>query len=141
MFKIFIYYKRKLYIMARKKTYEERIQELQEKAPGYSNVKDFMKGNPYLYRWLLKHGVCVKNYFPRKIEHKKYSNRANKGINCYKVGSKKLYKHYDFVLDAIRDLDLTYYWIDKVLNGELPSVDGYYFERCKDKEAKKAPTE
>jgi hypothetical protein len=101
-----------------------------------------MKGNPYLYRWLLKNGVCVRDYFPRKTHHKKYDNRANKGINCYKVGSKKLYKHYDFVLDAIRDLDLTYYWIDRVLDGRQPSVNGFYFERCEDKKGdKKASTE
>ena len=52
--------------MARHKTYEERIKDLQEITPGYDNIRDFSKGNPYLYRWALKNGVNVKSYFPRK---------------------------------------------------------------------------
>lgn len=116
--------------MARHKTYEERIKDLQEITPGYDNIRDFSKGNPYLYRWALKNGVNVKSYFPRKREHKQYYERENKGINCYIAKTKKLYKHYNFVLDAIRELDLTYYWVNRVLEGKIPEVEGYYFEKC-----------
>lgn len=113
-----------------KKTYNERIKDIQDLAPAYNNVKEFYKANPYLYRWSLKNGVDIKKYFPKVSVHKKYENRENKGINAYKVGTKKLYKHYPFVLDCLRDLDLTYYWVNRVLDGKIDSVNGFYFERC-----------
>ena len=115
-----------------RRTYEGSIKELQEVAPAYDNANDFMKAHPYLYRWLQKRGVVIKHYFPRKITHKKYYNRENKGINAYKVKNNKIFKHYDFIIDACRDLNLTYYWINKVLDGKIPSIDGYYFKLCKD---------
>jgi hypothetical protein len=33
-------------------------------------------------------------------------------------------------MDALRELDLTYYYVKKVLNGELDSIEGYTFVRC-----------
>ena len=33
-------------------------------------------------------------------------------------------------MDALRDLDLTYYYVHKVLNGELDSIEGYTFVKC-----------
>lgn len=114
----------------KKLTYQERVKNIEELIPNYKTVRDFYIENPYLYKWALKNGVDMKKYFPKKSIHCKYDDRANKGIDCYKVGSKKLYKHYPFIMDALRDLDLTYYYVHKVLDGELESIDGYTFVKC-----------
>jgi hypothetical protein len=116
--------------MSTKVPYDKRIKEIEEKSHAFSNVREFYIANPYLYRWALKHDVDIKKYFPRKRAHCKFEDRANKGIDCYKTGSNKLYKHYPFIMDALRDLDLTYYYVHKVLNGELSSIEGYTFVRC-----------
>lgn len=110
--------------------FDKRIKDIENLSTCYSNVREFYKYHPYLYKWALKHDVDIKKYFPRKQIHCKYDDRENKGIDCYKYGSKKLYKHYPFIMDALRDLDLTYYYVNKVLNGELNEINGYTFVRC-----------
>ena len=110
--------------------FDKRIKEIEEKSKNYKLIKDFYNDNPYLYRWALKHDVDLKKYFPRKSIRCKLDDRENKGIDCYKAGTNKLYKHYPFIIDALRELDLTYYYVNKVLNGELPFIEGYTFVRC-----------
>lgn len=110
--------------------HDKRIQDIEEKSKKYSSVRSFYIENPYLYKWALKHNVDIKKYFPKRPIRCKIDERTNKGIDCYKVGSNKLYRHYPFVVDALRDLDLTYYYVNRVLNGILPSIGGYFFVRC-----------
>lgn len=111
-------------------TYSTRIKTIEEKSKNYRTIKEFYQDNPYLYRWSLKHKVDLQKYFTRVKKNSKFSERANKGIDCYKVGSSQLYKHYAFVIEALRELDLTYYYVKKVLDGDLESIDGYVFVRC-----------
>lgn len=110
--------------------YDKRIKDIETKSKGYRNVKEFYKGNPYLYRWAIKHNVDLRKYFPKRKIKCKYEERENKGIDCYIANTNKLYKHYPFIIDALRELDLTYYYVHKVLNGELESIEGYTFVRC-----------
>lgn len=110
--------------------HDKRIDEIKEKCKGYKNVKDFYKENPYLYRWALKHNVDVKKFLPKRQIKCKLDDRLNKGIDCYVAKTKKLYKHYPFIIDALRDLDLTYYYVKRVLSGEIPSIEGYTFVKC-----------
>lgn len=110
--------------------FDKRIKEIEEKTQNYRNVKEFYKYHPYLYRWSLKHNVELKKYFPKKRIQCKYEDRENKGVDCYIAGTNKLFKHYPFIIDALRDLDLTYYYVHKVLNGELDSIEGYTFVKC-----------
>ena len=51
-------------------------------------------------------------------------------IKEYIAKTKKFYKHYAFMIDALRDLDLTYYYVNRVLNGIIPSINGYTFVKC-----------
>ena len=110
--------------------YDKRIKEIEEKSKSCRNVKEFYHCHPYLYRWSLKHNIELRKYFPRKRIQCKYDERENKGVDCYIAGTNKLYKHYPFIMDALRDLDLTYYYVHKVLNGELESIEGYTFVKC-----------
>ena len=116
------------------KTYRERIKEIQERIGNYTCVNDFYKDNPYLYKWALKNNIDIKKYYPNQKRKKnvrcKYDDRDNKGIDCYLVGTGKLFKHYPFIIDALRDLDLTYYYVHRILSGKLDSIDGYTFVRC-----------
>ena len=111
--------------------YDKRIKQLEERTPNYRNIREFYQGNPCLYRWARKHNVELAKYFPKRKIECKYEDRENKGIDCYLYGSNKLYKHYPFIIDALRELNLTYYYVNKVLNGEMTSVEGYTFVRCK----------
>lgn len=111
-------------------TKDTRLKQIEEKSKGCRNIKEFYKNHPYLYRWSLKHNVELGKYFPKRQIQCKYNERVNKGIDCYLAGTKKLYKHYPFIIDALRELDLTYYYVNKVLNGELASIEGYTFIRC-----------
>lgn len=110
--------------------YDKRIKEIEEKTKGCNNIKEFYDAHPYLYRWALKHNVDVKKYLPKRPIKCKLDDRENKGIDCYIAKTKKLYKHYAFIIDALRDLDLTYYYVNRVLNGTIPSIDGYTFVKC-----------
>lgn len=110
--------------------FDKRIKEIETKSKDCVNVRDFYYKHPYLYRWSLKHGIELAKYFPKKKICCKYESRNNKGIDCYIAGTNKLYKHYPFIMDALRDLDLTYYYVHKVLNGEIPSINGYTFVSC-----------
>ena len=110
--------------------YDKRLKEIEEKSKEYSNIREFSLACPYLYRWSLKHDVDLRKYFPRKKIRCKLEDRGNKGIDCYVVKTKKLYKHYPFIIDALRDLDLTYYYVHRVLIGEIPSIEGYTFVKC-----------
>lgn len=110
--------------------HDKRIKEIEEKIKGYKCVNDFYIAHPYLYRWALKHNVDVKKYLPKKPINCKLDDRANKGIDCYIAKTKKFYKHYAFMIDALRDLDLTYYYVNRVLNGIIPSINGYTFVKC-----------
>jgi phage-related minor tail protein len=121
-----------------KEEYESKIKRLQELAPGYYTVTSFHKENPGLYVWLMKHGVNVKQYLPKKTKKFRFHARLNKGINCYHYKTKKLYKHYNFVAEACRDLELSYYWIYRVLDGRIPCVDGYYFKYANEQAQKTA---
>ena len=117
--------------MSKKIPYDQRIKQIEELSPNYRNAKEFYKYHPYLYKWALKHNVELRQYFPQHRIHCTYEDRLNKGIDCYVAGTNKLYKHYPFIVDALRDLDLTYHYVYRVLNGEIPSINGYYFVRCK----------
>ena len=110
--------------------YDKRIKDIETKSKNYQNVREFYLENPYLYSWALKHNVDLKKYFPKKQIRCKFEDRGNKGIDCYIAKTKKLYKHYAFIIDALRDLDLTYYYVHRVLNGDIPSIDGYTFVKC-----------
>ena len=110
--------------------YDKRIKEIERLSKSYRNIKQFYGENPYLYRWALRHNIDLHKYFPRRKSRCKFEDRGNKGIDCYKVGTNKLYKHYPFIMDALRDLDLTYYYVHRVLNGTIPSIDGYTFVKC-----------
>lgn len=110
--------------------YDKRIRDIEELSKSYQTVKEFYAQHPYLYKWALKHDVDIKKYFPRRRVKCKYDDRENKGIDCYKVGSNKLYKHYPFIMDALRDLDLSYYYVHRVLDGKITSIDGFRFVRC-----------
>ena len=112
------------------KTTRERIKEIEEKCKDCVNIKEFYAMHPYLYRWSLKHGIEIKKYFPKRKITSNYKERANKGLDCYLSSNNKFYKHYPFVIDALRDLGLTYYYIHKVLNGEIESINGYKFVKC-----------
>lgn len=116
--------------MAKRISKEERLQQIENLKSKYTSISEFNFNHPYLYRWALNNGVDLKKLYPRQPKPSKFIERENKGIDCYKVGSKKLYKHYPFVIEALRDLDLTYYYVKKVLKGELPSVNGYTFVAC-----------
>jgi hypothetical protein len=112
------------------KTYNDRIKEGEDKSKGYRNIREFYFANPYLYRWCLKHGVELRKYFPARRIECKVQERENKGIDCYTNEGSRFYKHFPFIADAMRELDLTYYYIRKVLDGEMSSVNGYAFVRC-----------
>lgn len=110
--------------------FDKRLKEIEQKSQLYRNVREFYKNHPYLYKWSLKHNIELRKYFPNKKIQCKYEERNNKGVDCYMADTGKLYKHYAFVIDALRDLNLTYYYVHKVLNGELESVNGYFFIKC-----------
>ncbi len=111
-------------------TTKQRLKEIEEKCKNYTNVKEFYAMHPYLYRWSLKHGIDVKKYLPKRKIISNYKERANKGIDCYLFPSNKFYKHYPFIMDALRDLGLTYYYVHKVMDGEIEAIDGYRFVKC-----------
>ena len=112
-------------------TYDDRIKDIEYNAQYYRTVREFFKYHPYLYRWALKHNIDLKQYFPQQRKRlQKFYNRNNKGIDCYLVETGEFYKHYAFVVEALRELDLTYYYVKRVLNGEIESIDGYFFVRC-----------
>ena len=110
--------------------YDKRIKDIEEKTQYYRNIKEFYKYHPYLYKWALKHNVELRKYFPKRQIKCKLDERTNKGIDCYLADTNKFYKHFPFLIDALRELDLTYYYVHKVLNGEIPSIEGYTFVRC-----------
>jgi hypothetical protein len=112
------------------KTYEQRIQELEEKTQGFRTIREFYMKNPYLYRWALKHNVHLAEYFPKRRCLCNIEERENKGIDCYLEKNKRFYKHYEFIADAMRELDLSYYYVNRVLNGIIPHIEGYVFKRC-----------
>jgi len=111
-------------------TFNKRIKEIEEKSKNFRNIREFYKAHPYLYRWSLKHNIELRKYFPPRNIKCKYDDRENKGIDCYLSESGKFYKHYAFVMDALRELDLTYYYVNRVLNGEIDSINGYTFKNC-----------
>lgn len=109
----------------------DRTEEFYDTIKEYHSVSDFRADNEMLYRWALSKGISVKeNIIKAPINNSAPRPRKNKGIDCYKVGSEKLYKHYSFINDAIRDLNMTYFHIKKVIDGELNSYDGYRFVKC-----------
>lgn len=110
--------------------YDKRMEDIKNLTQCYANVNEFYKCHPYLYRWALKHDVDVKKYFPKKSIRCNIDDRENKGIDCYNARTRKFHKHYPFVRDALRDLDLTYYYVNRVLNGEIDEINGYFFVRC-----------
>jgi hypothetical protein len=116
--------------MSAKIPYDKRMLQIEELSKNYRNIREFYKYHPYLYKWALRHDVDLKKFFPQKLIHCTYGERMNKGIDCYDAKTMKLHKHYAFIVDAMRDLDLTYHYVYKVLDGEIPSINGYFFVRC-----------
>lgn len=106
---------------------DKRLKQIDELAPLCKNKTDFWSKHPYLYIWANKHNVDISKYFPRKPIHCHLYDRVNNGIDVYKFGSKKLYKHYAFIIDALRELDLSYYYVNRVLEGKIPHINGYVF--------------
>ena len=110
--------------------HDKRIKEIEEKIKFCRNIREFYHAHPYLYKWSLKHNIELRNYFPPKQIKCKYNERENKGVDCYLSKNGKFYKHYPFIMDALRELGLTYYYVHKVLDGEIDSVNGYKFVDC-----------